>query len=429
MRFKGKRVLVYGLGISGQETCRLLHEEGACVSLYDDDKRFANLFCYEHNPSKNKYDLVIVSPGIKVRGNSLIAHFQRESVVMSELDFGFMFARGKIIAITGTNGKTTVCSLLGKIFQEAGKQTFVCGNIGLPLCSVAKKTTKKSVLVIEVSNFQLELSKKFRPNVACVLNITEDHIDRHGSFEEYKRIKNKIFQNAGFGDTAVVNLDAEETLPLVFPKRRKYFSKNVLNKGAYVKNGYVFCDKKKIMSLSEIPLLGEKNLENVLCCVQIARLFRIKPFTIRKAIASFTPPAHRIEYVGEFGGAKVYDDSKSTNIACTIMAVECFKNQNLILMMGGRNKDNDFAKFFEKKFPLKKLITFGECGKEISSVAEKFGYESTFFEKLAEAVDFVKENMCENDVVLFSPACASFDEFDSYAVRGARFQEMIKGLQ
>ncbi len=428
MRLKGKKVLVYGLGSSGQEVCRVLHSEGACVSLYDDDKRFASLFCYEKKPLEKKYDLVVVSPGIKVIGNEFLSQIE-EKIVMSELDFGFSFVKGKVIGVTGTNGKTTTCSLLGKIFSEAGKENFVCGNIGLPLSSIAQKTTKKSITIVEVSNFQLELSKIFKPNVATVLNITDDHLDRHGSFEEYKRVKEKIFQNFSVKDVAVVNLDDEESLKLNFPKKKKFFSKNCLEKGAYVKNGYVFCDRKKIMLASQIPLVGGKNLENVLCAIMIARLFKIKPKTIKKAIMKFIPPPHRIELVGEINGAKVYNDSKSTNIACSLMAIEAVGNENLILMVGGRNKDNDFEKLFSQKFSVKKIIAFGEAREEIKSVGEKYGFEIVSFETMKDAAIFARETCQCGDVVLFSPACASFDEFSSYSARGQRFKEIIMGQE
>jgi len=428
MRLKGKKVLVYGLGISGQEVCRVLHSEGACVSLYDDDKRFSSLFCYEKRPLRKKYDLIVVSPGIKVRGNELLSHFD-EKIVMSELDFGFSFVKGKVIAVTGTNGKTTTCSLLGKIFSEAGKENFVCGNIGLPLSSVAQKTNKKSVTIVEVSNFQLELSKIFSPNVATVLNLTDDHLDRHGSFEEYKRVKEKIFQNFSAKDVAIVNLDDEESLKLNLPKKRRFFSKNSLEKGTYLQNGFVVCDKKKIMLASQIPLVGKKNLENVLCAISIARLFKIKPKTIKNAIMKFTPPPHRIEYVGEVNGAKIYNDSKSTNIACTLMAIEAVGNENLILMVGGRNKDNDFEKLFSQNFSVKKIIAFGEAREEIKTIAEKFAFEVSSLETMKDATIFAREICQEKDVVLFSPACASFDEFSSYSARGQRFKEIIMGQE
>ena len=425
MRLKGKKVLVYGLGSSGQEACRVLHDEGACVSMYDDDKRFSGMFCYEKEPMKNKYDLVVVSPGIKVIGNSLISHFEKESVVMSELDLGFSFVKGKVIAITGTNGKTTVCSLLGKIFDEANLKNYVCGNIGLPLCSVARKTNNKTYTIVEVSNFQLELSKKFRPNVACVLNITEDHLDRHGSMEEYKRVKSKIFQNFTNRDVAIVNLDDDNSLDLLYPKRKKFFSKRVLNKGAYVKNGYIFCDKKKIMLQTEVPLLGEKNLENVLCAIAIARVFHIKPQIIRRAIALFKAPSHRLEFVGEFNGVKIYNDSKSTNVACTQMAIDSVDAKSLILLVGGRNKDNNFELIFSKNFKAKKIITFGESAKILEDFAKKYNYDVVAFEKMEEATIYAMEIASDGDVILFSPACASFDEFASYSARGQRFKEIV----
>jgi len=427
MRLKGKKVLVYGLGTSGQEACKLLYDQGACVSLYDDDKRFSGFFCYEKEPIKKHFDIIVVSPGIKVLGNKLIEHFRKNGRVLSELDLGYEFMKGKIIAVTGTNGKTTTCSLLGKIFSEAGKETFVCGNIGLPICSVATKTTKKSFSIVEVSNFQLELSKAFHPNVATVLNITEDHIDRHGSFEEYKRVKNKIFQNFGSRDLAVVNLDDEESRLLKFPPKSKFFSKKMLKSGAYLKNGYVFCDRKKIMLQTEVPLLGEKNMENVLACVLIARYFKIKPNVIRKAIASFKAPSHRLEFVGQVNGAKVYNDSKSTNVACTIMAIDSFKDSKIILLVGGRNKDNNFELLFQKNFNAKMVICFGEAKDELFDIASKYGFACEKFDKMVDATIRAKEIAENGEVILFSPACASFDEFSSYSARGQIFKEVILG--
>ncbi len=429
MRLKGKNVLVYGLGTSGQEVCRLLHSEGACVSLYDDDKRFSGLFCYEKKPERQAYDLVVVSPGIKVIGNHLISKLSETTRVISELDLGYEFVKGKIIAITGTNGKTTTCSLLGKIFSDAGKTNFVCGNIGLPLCSVAKQTTKKSVSIVEVSNFQLELSKSFHPNVASVLNITEDHMDRHGSMEEYKRVKEKIFQNFTSKDIAVVNLDDSETLSINFPKNKRKFSKKELSKGTFVKNGFIYCGKKRIMLVSEVPLLGEKNLENVLCCIQIACLFHIKPKIIRKAIANFKAPSHRLEFLGEVDGVKVYNDSKSTNVACTLMAIESLSCDNIILLVGGKNKESNFDNLFSKNLNVKEVVCFGECNEEVFLSAEKFGYNPVKFEKMAKATAYAKNIAEQGDTILFSPACASFDEFSSYSARGQRFKELMMGQE
>ena len=208
INFRGKRVLVYGMGTSGQAACRLLHSEGACVSFYDDEDRFGSFYGCEKNPQSKNFDMVIVSPGVKVNGNEIISHFLlNKTPVLSELDLGWLFAKGKVIGITGTNGKTTTTMLLGSILKEAGLKTFVCGNIGLPLCAVAKQTTRDSFIVCEVSNFQLELSRRFHADIAAILNLAPDHLDRHGSFEEYVRVKKKIV--APKKQRLIINFDDE----------------------------------------------------------------------------------------------------------------------------------------------------------------------------------------------------------------------------
>ena len=390
-------MLVYGMGGSGSSACRLLHKLSASVSVYDEDKQFRTLFCFDEDPLSNKYDLVVVSPGIKVIGNSLISTFKARKIpVISEIDLGSKYCKGRLIAITGTNGKTTTCSLLGKIFEEAGKKTFVCGNIGLPISSVALKTDKSSFIVCETSNFQLELSESFSPDIACVLNIEEDHLDRHESFEEYKRVKSN------------------------------YFSLNPQKQGICVKNGCIYHKKARIISLEEIPLLGKKNVSNVMAAVSIATLCKIKPKQIRNAIMSFSPPAHRLEFVDEISGVKYIDDSKATNIACVKMALESIESDNVLLMLGGQNKDLDFSEFFKSQPQIKFCLCFGEAAEDIYKSAVECGYKADVFSSMKDAVSFAKREAEKGDTVLLSPGCASFDEFSSYAVRGQIFAELVR---
>ena len=425
-KLKGKRVLVYGLGRSGQAASKLLHDFGACVSIYDDDKNERSLFCFDEQPLLHAYDMVVLSPGIKVRGNAVISGFQaRKTPIVSELDLGSSFCKGTLIAVTGTNGKTTVCSLLGKIFELAGKETFVCGNIGLPISSIALKTTKKSFIVCETSNFQLETSKSFAPKVACILNLEEDHLDRHGSFDEYLRVKNLIFQNYKSSQTGVVNLDDKNVMNLKLPKKLLFFSLNELKKGVYLKNGCIYYGKTRIISIDQIPLIGLKNYQNVMATVAIAIYFKIKPRVIREAISSFMPAPHRLNYLGEKNGVKYVNDSKATNIACVKMAIESLNSKNLILLLGGQNKDLNFEKLFMEKPLIKKCFCFGEAGKEIASVAVRFGYDAESFETMEEATCKAKKFAKPGDLVLLSPGCASFDEFASYAVRGQIFMEIV----
>ncbi len=425
---RGKNVLVYGLASSGQSACKLLHDKGACVSIYDDENKFSSFYSFEKNPTIKKFDLVVVSPGIKVLGNKLISFFIVNKVpVISELDLGFLFCNGNIVAITGTNGKTTVTSLVGEIFKQAGKETFVCGNIGLPLSAVALKTTKKSFVVCEVSNFQLELSKYFLPSLACVLNIAPDHIDRHGSFDEYIKVKKKILPKPR-RQKIVLNFDDEISKNFVLHKKVLYFSKKMLSKGVFVKNCAIYFNKTKIISCNDIPLFGEKNLENVLAAVAISCQYKIKPAFIKKAIMQFKAPSHRLEFLGQVNGADVFDDSKATNVSACISAIESLGGKKITLLIGGQNKDCKFDEIFSQGYDLENVLCFGQCGQEVFDCASKYGYLPKLFSSMKNASFYAKENAQKGQKILLAPACASFDEFSSYAVRGEVFKEIMFGV-
>ena len=419
--------MVYGMASSGQSAASLLHEEGACVSIYDDGNKFSSFYSYEKSPTLKQFDLVVVSPGIKVRGNDLISFFvQNGTQVISELDLGFLHCKGKVIGITGTNGKTTVTSLVGDIFKKAGKESFVCGNIGLPISSVAKKTSKKSYVITEVSNFQLEESKFFNPDVACLLNITPDHLDRHGSFEEYIRVKKKILYRPK-KQKVVLNYDDKITRELFLSKKTLYFSKKMLNKGVFIKNGAIYFNKTKIISCSDIPLFGERNLENILASVAISCACKIKPQYIKKAIMQFKAPPHRMEYLGQVNGADVFDDSKATNISACKSAIESLGEKRIVLLIGGQNKGFKFDEIFSVGYDLEEVLCFGQCGQEIFDCASQYGYSPKLFPSMKGASFYAKERAQKGQKILLAPACASFDEFSSYAVRGEVFKEIMLG--
>ena len=425
IRLKGKKVLVYGMGISGQSACKLLHDKGACVSVYDDEGRFTNYFNYQKNPLLVKYDLVVVSPGIKVIGNQLISHFiANKTRVISELDLGFLFSKGKVIGITGTNGKTTVTSLTYEIFKKSGKKTFVCGNIGKPITNTAPNTDKNSYSICEVSNFQLELSSFFKADLACILNLAPDHIDRHGSFEEYIRIKQKILSGKKL-QKVVLNYDDKKTRTLLINKQVLFFSKKLLNKGVFVKNNAIFHNKTKIISLNDIPLFGEKNLENVLAACAIAVRYRIKPQAIKNAIISFKAPLHRLEYLGQVNGADVFDDSKATNVSAALASINSLGEKGLVLLIGGQNKGFVFDEIFNKNINFDDIYCFGQAGQEIFDCAKKYGYNPKIFPTMKAAAFFARTNAQEGQKILLAPACASYDEFSSYAVRGEIFKEIM----
>lgn len=430
MNLKNKNVLVYGLGDSGRAVIKVLQSECAHISFYDDDIKYFEYVGFERNPKEKHFDLVIVSPGIRVLGNELISYFKEKKIpIISELDFAYLRAKGKIIAVTGTNGKTTVCMLIAKILKEAGLKTFLCGNIGLPFSSICKKTTKESITVCEVSNFQLETSKYFRSDIVCILNVKPDHIDRHGTFEEYKKTKSIICNNLKKNDLLVLNLDDEEAKKMVLHKKHQFFSKNILVKGVFCKNNQIYANKKPIVSLNTISLKGEKNLENILAAVSVCKVFKIENFVFEKVLSSFVPASHRMQQVGIISGVTYIDDSKATNVSSTVACLEAYKNEKIFLLVGGKGKNIDYSPIFQTNVAIKKIVCFGQDRDNIFNCAKKFGFIAESFESFANAVEYCKNNATAGDFVLLSPACASFDEFSSYAERGECFKNIVLGCK
>ena len=421
MKFKNKKCLVYGLGESGRSAIKLLNLLGAHVFFYDEDMKYINQIGYVKNLEKEKFDYCVVSPGVKIIGNEKFEILKKNKTkILSELDLGYVFIKGKIIAVTGTNGKTTTCMLIYKILKEAGKEVYLCGNIGLPITNLYGKTNKDSFIVCEVSSFQLESSEIFKCEVGAILNIKPDHLDRHGSMEEYINVKSKLLK---MSHVNVLNLDDENAKKLINNKKCVYFTKNLIKKGVFIKNNCIFYNKTKIFDLSKLNLLGEKNLENVLASVACLSQYKIPICAYDKAISSFKPASHRMEKVGEHRGITFIDDSKATNVASTINALSAFKNKNIILLLGGQGKGYPYDEIF--KYDIKEVVTFGEEGKVIFECAKKYNKVGQNFSTFEDACIFTMHEAKIGDVVLLSPACSSFDEFSSYAERGEKFKEIV----
>lgn len=429
MRIKNKKVLVYGLGDSGRSAIKLLQSHGAKVSFFDDDFKYAEYVGFERNPTEKGYDFVVVSPGVRMLGNKMLQEFEKRNVpIISELDLAYLFCKGKIVAVTGTNGKTTVCMLTNKILSTAGYKTFLCGNIGLPFSSICDRTTKDCVIVLEISSFQLELTSLLKPNIACVLNVRPDHLDRHGCFEEYRRVKGLIARNLERKDVLILNFDDDETKKMMLHKNHMFFSKFPLKKGVSVKRNQIYVNKKPFLSLNSIRLPGKFNLENVLASVSICSNFKkVTPQVVENAVSNFSPANHRMQLVGKIDGITFVDDSKATNVASTIACVDAFSDNPILLLMGGLGKDIDYDELFSKKYPIKKVICFGGDREKIFSQAVFRKIPAEKFEKFDDAVLNAKKSAKGGEYVLLSPACASFDEFQSYAERGDRFVELVLG--
>lgn len=409
------------MGESGRSAIKLLSSVGAYVYFFDDDISYAGQVGYVRHIEKEKFDYVIVSPGVKLKDNKNFEVLKNSKAkILSELDLGYLFCKGKILAVTGTNGKTTTCMLLAKILKEAGYKTFLCGNIGIPISSIALSTDKDSVVVCEVSSFQLESSSLFSCDVGAVLNVMPDHIDRHGSFREYLDCKASLLKRCKF---AVLNLDDEYSKNIKNCKKIKFFSKKTLKKGVFIKNNVIFNEKKAIMPTSDIKLLGEKNLENVLATVAILDRFEISGGVIREVVASFSPAPHRLEIVGQYDGILYVDDSKATNVASTLNALSAFKNRSIILLLGGKGKDISYGDIYFYRF--KEVICFGADGEKIFKSCQIHGANASIFKTLGEATNRACDIAKNGDVVLLSPACSSFDEFTSYRERGDKFKEIV----
>ena len=255
------------------------------------------------------------------------------------------------------------------------------------------------------------------------MNLAPDHIDRHGSFEEYVRVKKKIIR--GRRQKVVLNYDDELVRNILIDKKVLFFSKKTLNKGVFIKNNWIFHNKTKIISLNDIPLFGEKNIENVLASVAIAVKYRIKPSIIKEAIMNFKAPKHRLEYLGQVNGADVFDDSKATNISASLSAISSLGERGLVLLLGGLNKDCKFDEIFSKNLDFEQVLCFGQAGKEIYDCATSYGYSPLLFESMKGATVYAKHSAREGQKILLAPACASFDEFASYSVRGEVFKEIM----
>jgi UDP-N-acetylmuramoylalanine--D-glutamate ligase len=448
LELTNKRVLVVGLGRSGVASALFLKERGANVTVSDtkspDQLKEEIPLLLDHGITVETgghgertfrgQDLIVVSPGVPYDAPPLVqARLQGEPVI-GEIELAAENLTGSIIAITGSNGKTTTTTLVGEILAAAGVKTLVGGNIGTPAISLVERATSETVTVLEVSSFQLETIKTFRPKVAVILNITPDHLDRHRTFDAYVNAKTRIFENQQGSDFAVLNEDDETCLKLADVVKAPLFwfsRKKEVGQGAFVSEGRIlFRDahgEAEIMLVSEIPLKGAHNVENVLAAVCTAALMGCGPDQIRKAVANFKAVEHRIEYVATINGVEYYNDSKATNVDATIKALESFP-KNIHLILGGKDKGSPYTVLRDLlRERVKRVYTIGAAAAKIEAEI-KGSTEVVHAETLENAIKRAHAVAQPGDVVLLAPACASFDQFKSYEHRGRLFKDVVRGL-
>lgn len=448
VQLNGKRVLVVGLARTGVATALFCAARGAVVTATDirgasqlgdcvEQLRGAGVrleFGEQTGIILQGQDLVVPSPGVPADAPLLLRARESRIPVWSEIELAGRFLRGRLIGITGSNGKTTTTSLIEHILRAAGFPAVLAGNIGTPLIAQVEKTTEETVTVAELSSFQLELIESFRPNIAVFLNLTPDHLDRHKTLDAYGAAKARIFANQTRNDAAVLNADDAASAAYAPAHSRVFWfsRKKMVMPGAYVRDGkIVFAhhgEEELIIPVDQLPLPGAHNLENVLAAVVATRLAGVRPAQIEAGIKSFAGVEHRIEFVAEIHGVRYFNDSKATNVDATLKALDSFPGRILIIL-GGKDKDSDYTQLrtsLREKAILALLI--GAAAEKIErqidgSVAiQRSG-------TLENAVAAAFHSAHAGDIVLLSPACASFDQFLNYEHRGRVFKELVHRLE
>ncbi len=447
MDVRGKRVLVVGLGKSGIASALFLADQGARVAVSDSKTqaelrqeipllldRGIEVETGQHGERTfHDQDLIVISPGVPFDVPQLVQARLAKIPVIGEVELAALYLKGKVIAITGSNGKTTTTSLVGQVIAASGRPTLVGGNIGTPAITFVPKAADDSWIVLEVSSFQLETIATFHPAIAIVLNVTPDHLDRHHTFEKYVAAKARLFENQTSSDFAVLNADdttcvamAEKTKAAVY-----WFSRlRAVEHGAFVRGDRIMWrdadSEQTIMPVAEIALKGAHNIENVLAGVCAGMLSNVDPADIRRAVANFRAVEHRLEFVATVRGVEYYNDSKATNVDATIKALESFPG-HIHLILGGKDKGSDYSLLnssLEER--VERVYTIGAAAKKIESQIR--GTEVVSAGTIDNAVRRASESANPGDVVLLAPACASFDQFVSYEHRGRVFKDLVNQL-
>lgn len=450
MDWNEKKIVVLGLAKSGIAVAETLSQLGAKVFITETKEK--DDFLEEKKRLEEKgikveigghslawlddTELVIVSPGVPLEIPYLLEARKRKIEILGELEVAASLCKAPLIAITGTNGKTTTTSLMGEIMNSTGKKVVVGGNIGLPLVGEVRTLTGEDVVVAEVSSFQLETTKKFHPHVSTILNITEDHLDRHKTLQNYIAVKSKIFAQQESSDYLVLNADdhllnnlaAQASCQVIFFSRQKKV------KGIYVQDKKIISNwqgqENVVCLVQDVKIKGNHNLENALAAIAMAEAMGVDREKIVDTLRNFAGVEHRLEFVKELDGVKFYNDSKGTNPDAAIKALEAF-SEKIILIAGGRDKGVSYTHFAETiKEKVRELILIGEAKEKIEEAVIDAGFANIHkMNSMEQAVQEGYSLAQSGEVVLLSPACASFDMFKNYEIRGEVFKQAVVQLK
>ena len=447
--FEHKRVLVIGLAKSGVAVAKLLLHQGAMVTVND-------RIPLEENPDakslieegirvlagshpvdllEEHFDFVVKNPGIPYHNCMVEAAMKKGIPVYTEIEIAYQLLEGLIIGITGSNGKTTTTTLASLMLKESfpERQVYAAGNIGIPLSQLAEQSTKEDIYVSELSSFQLMGINQFKPKIACIVNIFSAHLDYHGTREEYIKAKLQLTKNQTEEDYLVYNADYPELITLIDGHTNAtlvpFSRKTVLEFGASVKDGYIYFNNEKVIPVSTIQVPGTQNVENVLAAVAIAKLAGATNEGIQKAVQNFHGVKHRTQFVKEVNKRRFYNDSKATNIIATQTALRSFINQSVILIAGGLDRKNGFDELVPDLTSVSGIVLYGETKEKLQEAAKVAGVPvielvNTLEEATKKAYDISKED----DIILLSPACASWDQFKNFEIRGDEFIQVVENL-
>lgn len=447
MDFKGKKVLIIGAGKSGLAAANLLSTEQADIILYDDkklneeevrgklSKDFNGRIISEKLSDEDcpNPDYLILSPGVPIDSPMVLKYKEKGACIIGEVELAYYYTKGKIVAVTGTNGKTTTTALTGALMKKKYDNTLVGGNIGIPYTEICLKSSDDGVTVAEMSSFQLDTTVTFHPYISMILNITPDHLDRHHTMENYINAKFNCTKNQTEDELCILNYEDETLRKKAEGIKAKicwFSSKTPLKDGMVYEDGAIYEVKdgvrEKVINVDEMMLIGRHNYENVMAAVAAARFMNVPMELIREGLREFKPVEHRIEYVETVNGVKYYNDSKGTNPDASIQAVKAMTGPTF-LIGGGYDKGSEYDEWIESfDGKIKKLLLMGQTRDKIAACARKHGYNDlVFVESMEEAVDYCYNNAVSGDTVLLSPCCASWGMFKNYEERGRIFKDLV----
>ena len=438
--YENKKIFILGMARSGYECAKMLLEHNNTILITDQkeqdkekvlelEKKGAKIII-SNDPIDlldESYDVLIKNPGIKYNHPVVLKARSLNIEVINELEAAYQFfPKVKIIGVTGSNGKTTTVTLINEMLKHELDNVYLCGNIGYPVSSIVNKLKENDILVIEISDHQLCDMYKFKTDISVLTNISETHIDFHDSYEKYKQMKKRIFNNHTEDDIAILNYSNDEVMNLTkdIKSKKLYFT----SKDCYIKDEAIYYNDEKVIDLNRIKINGNHNYENIMAAILVVKQFGIKNDSIISVLENFNGVEHRIEYVCNINNRLFYNDSKSTNNKATMTALSSFNNDTL-LIMGGLDRNIPFDDLVPYMKNVKLITCYGETKDKIEDLAIKNNIPCHKFENLKEATIYAYNNSKENDVILLSPACASWDQYKCFEDRGNEFKKVVESLK